>query len=156
RAGKDAKDAVQVEYLAAIMQQTGEEWQGVDMMLSTAEPRLNAAPPELMMLAVNVVPRSAGPVAQSQPVPLPPGQALAQQLPRSVQMPPPTATAPPVGGAGGFGTFANPAGINTASELDSQAKMLRKQAQVEDNNKLNKDAKGLWNYAGALDQARDL
>ena len=31
RAGKDAKDPVQVEYLAAIIQQTGEDWQGVDI-----------------------------------------------------------------------------------------------------------------------------
>jgi len=147
RAGKDAKDAVQVEYLAAIMQQSGEEWQGVDMMLSTAEPRLNAAPPELMMLAVNVVPRNAVPVAQSQPVPQPPGQS---RMPNARI----SQTTPAMGG-GGFGTINNPAGINTASELGSQAQMFRKQAQ-EEVNKFNNDAKGLWNYAGALEQARDL
>ena len=31
RAGKLAKDPVQVEYLAAIIQQTGEDWQGADV-----------------------------------------------------------------------------------------------------------------------------
>ena len=30
RAGKQAKDPVQVEYLAAITQQSGEDWQGVE------------------------------------------------------------------------------------------------------------------------------
>ena len=38
---------MQVEYLAAVMQQTGEDWQRVDLILSTAQPMLNAAPPEL-------------------------------------------------------------------------------------------------------------
>lgn len=61
RAGKDEKEAVQVEYLAAVMQQTGEDWRDVNLVLSTAEPMLNAAPPELKMLDVAVVPRAANP-----------------------------------------------------------------------------------------------
>jgi hypothetical protein len=56
RAGKN-KDAVQLEYLAAVMQQTGEDWSHVDLILSTAQPLLNAAPPDLKMLEVAVVPR---------------------------------------------------------------------------------------------------
>src|SRR5262249_44523570 len=56
RAGKN-KDAVQLEYLAAVVQQTGEDWSHVHMILSTAQPMLNAAPPELKMLEVAVVPR---------------------------------------------------------------------------------------------------
>jgi uncharacterized protein (TIGR02231 family) len=59
RAGKDEKEVVQLEYLAAIMQQTGEDWNGVDMTLSTAEPTLNAAPPELHTLEVAVIQRGA-------------------------------------------------------------------------------------------------
>jgi hypothetical protein len=60
RAAKEkGKDTIQLEYLAAIIQQTGEEWGHVDIILSTAQPMLNAAPPELKMLAVNVVPRAA-------------------------------------------------------------------------------------------------
>ena len=55
RAGKEA-DPVQVEYLAAIQQQSGEDWSGVEVTLSTAEPMLNAAPPELLALNVDVMP----------------------------------------------------------------------------------------------------
>jgi hypothetical protein len=61
RAAKDPGAAVQVEYLAAIFQQSGEDWGGVDMVLSTAQPLLNAAPPELSMLEVAIAPHgSAG------------------------------------------------------------------------------------------------
>ncbi len=49
RAGKEIQDKVQVEYLAAIMQQTGEDWSRVNLVLSTAQPMLNAAPPDLQM-----------------------------------------------------------------------------------------------------------
>ena len=58
RAGKNAKDAVQLEYLAAVIQQTGEDWQNVKLVLSTAKPMLNAAPPELQTLKVTVVPKN--------------------------------------------------------------------------------------------------
>ena len=56
RAGAE-KDPVQLEYLAAIEQQTGEDWTGVDMTLSTAQPQLNATPPELLALDITVVGR---------------------------------------------------------------------------------------------------
>jgi hypothetical protein len=62
RAGTRDKEPVQLEYLAAIIQQSGEDWTNVDMVLSTAQPMLNAAPPELKMLEVTVVPR--GPAGQ--------------------------------------------------------------------------------------------
>ncbi len=53
RASKDpAKPEVSLEYLAAIYQQSGEDWTDVDMVLSTAQPLLNAAPPDLAMLEV--------------------------------------------------------------------------------------------------------
>ena len=51
RAGKTAKDAVQLEYLAAVVQHTGEDWSNVKLVLSTAQPTLNAAPPDLAVLA---------------------------------------------------------------------------------------------------------
>lgn len=54
RAGKE-KDPVQLEYLAAIEQQSGEDWTGVDVVLSTAQPMLNAAPPDLLALDVTVI-----------------------------------------------------------------------------------------------------
>ena len=56
------KDPVQVEYLAAIEQQSGEDWNGVDLILSTAQPRLNAAPPEFAALDISIS-RLGGPVA---------------------------------------------------------------------------------------------
>lgn len=63
RAGKD-KDPVTVEYLAEIVQQSGESWDDVAVTLSTAEPMLNAAPPELLALDVTV---SGGRVAANNP-----------------------------------------------------------------------------------------
>jgi hypothetical protein len=59
RAGAD-KDAIQLEYLAAIEQQSGEDWIGADMILSTAQPMLNAAPPELLALDITVNKRVGG------------------------------------------------------------------------------------------------
>jgi uncharacterized protein (TIGR02231 family) len=53
RAGKD-NGPVQVEYLAAVSQQTGEDWGQVQLTLSTAQPLLSAAPPSLWSLEVTV------------------------------------------------------------------------------------------------------
>jgi uncharacterized protein (TIGR02231 family) len=67
RASLNEKDPVTVEYLAAIQQQTGEDWTNVDLTLSTAQPMLNAAPPHLSMLeitasgAVNPMAQNPGP-----------------------------------------------------------------------------------------------
>jgi uncharacterized protein (TIGR02231 family) len=58
RTGAKGADPVQLEYLAAVVQQSGEDWTGVKMTLSTAAPMLNAAPPELQRLMVNVAPRT--------------------------------------------------------------------------------------------------
>jgi uncharacterized protein (TIGR02231 family) len=55
RAGKD-KDPVALEYLASVTQQTGEDWTGVNIALSTAQPMLNAAPPDLKSLEVTSIP----------------------------------------------------------------------------------------------------
>jgi hypothetical protein len=54
---------VQVEYLASVEQQSGEDWGNVTMTLSTAQPMLNAAPPDLLALNVDV--RSAREDAQA-------------------------------------------------------------------------------------------
>jgi uncharacterized protein (TIGR02231 family) len=61
RAGKAAKDLVRLEYLAAVVQHTGEDWSSVQLVLSTAQPMLNAAPPGLQALQVTVVPRANNP-----------------------------------------------------------------------------------------------
>ncbi len=65
RAGKAAKDPVQVEYLASLVQSTGEDWTNVNLTLSTAAPMLNAAPPELQTLNVGVVHKGAAPPRRS-------------------------------------------------------------------------------------------
>ncbi|MBX9626574.1 MAG: mucoidy inhibitor MuiA family protein, partial [Gemmataceae bacterium] len=54
RAGAKDKDPVTLEYLAAVEQQTGEDWGNVNLTLSTAQPLLNAAPPDLRALEVAV------------------------------------------------------------------------------------------------------
>ena len=54
RAATKALDPVVVEYLASVTQQTGEDWPGVNLILSTAQPLLNAAPPDLRILEVAV------------------------------------------------------------------------------------------------------
>src|SRR5205823_233246 len=56
RAGTE-KDPVQLEYLAAIEQQSGEDWDAVAMTLSTAQPMLNATPPDLLALDITVTGR---------------------------------------------------------------------------------------------------
>jgi uncharacterized protein (TIGR02231 family) len=61
RGGKGAKDPVRLEYLAALVQHTGEDWSRVRLVLSTAQPTLYAAPPDLQVLRVTVVPRAGPP-----------------------------------------------------------------------------------------------
>ena len=56
RAGKIAED-VQVDYQANLMQHSGEDWNQVNMTLSTAQPMLNSSPPELAMLQPVLVAR---------------------------------------------------------------------------------------------------
>jgi hypothetical protein len=151
RAGKDMKDAVQVEYLAAVFQQTGEDWSGVDLILSTAQPMLNASPPDLRVLAVTVVPKGTTPAVVAQaPIPNPPGQ--------------PGPSGKPGDGKGGRNfdqvmpekPFANPVGQASAKDLSDAALELKKQAQDEDNKRNVQRGNEIVNYAAALEQARDL
>jgi hypothetical protein len=86
RAGKE-KEPVQLEYLAAVSQQSGEDWKDVKVTLSTAQPMLNSAPPELKTLEFTVAARGGMPPGALQPVPnlaggaqgQPPGE-LARQV----------------------------------------------------------------------------
>jgi uncharacterized protein (TIGR02231 family) len=55
RAGKAANDPVQMEFLAAVVQNSGEDWGNVNLVLSTAQPMLNAAPPDLTTLRVAAI-----------------------------------------------------------------------------------------------------
>lgn len=54
RAGAKEGDKVTLEYQAALTQPTGEDWNGVMIELSTAQPCQNAAPPDLRTLEVAV------------------------------------------------------------------------------------------------------
>ncbi|MBM4068258.1 MAG: DUF4139 domain-containing protein [Planctomycetes bacterium] len=56
RAGKGKED-VQLDYLANLKQHSGEDWNHVKLTLSTAQPLLNAAPPELAVLEPILVAR---------------------------------------------------------------------------------------------------
>jgi uncharacterized protein (TIGR02231 family) len=67
RAGKEGKDPVRLEYLAGVTQHTGEDWTNVNLVLSTAQPMLNSAPPELQKLNVVAVPRGAATVVLQAP-----------------------------------------------------------------------------------------
>jgi hypothetical protein len=58
RAGKVNED-VQVDYLANLMQHSGEDWNQAKITLSTAQPMLNASPPDLCMLQPILVTRGA-------------------------------------------------------------------------------------------------
>lgn len=59
------KEPVQVEYLAAVMQQSGEDWPDASVVLSTAEPLLSADAPKLLAMDLTVATQtSAGKPAQ--------------------------------------------------------------------------------------------
>lgn len=78
-------DPVSLEYLAEIVQQSGEDWTNADVVLSTAEPMLNAAPPDLLAMEVTV---SGGRFAgnpSTQPVAYRDNLAMGQQLRRQAQ-----------------------------------------------------------------------
>lgn len=129
RAGK-AQEPVQVEYLAAIIQQTGEDWSNVNLILSTAQPMLNASPPDLKTLEVAVVPRAMTIAAPGQPAP----PAAGMQ------------------GAGGFGAL----GATKPADLGKKAQELRTEANRMYNTNFFASGGQNINEAAALEQARDL
>ncbi len=61
RAGSD-NDPVQLESLAAIEQQSGEDWRDATLTLSTAQPSLNATLPDLIPLDVAITEFDQGPM----------------------------------------------------------------------------------------------
>jgi uncharacterized protein (TIGR02231 family) len=141
RAAK-AKEPVQLDYLAAVLQQTGEDWSGVDLTLSTAQPMLNAAPPDLRTLEVAVVSRSSLPVAS--PAPAGGGGRAA-------------------GGVLAPGKPAMPALSDSllalqepSAELDRKANTLRVEAANNYNNRDAFKAIAQINEAAAWEQTRDL
>jgi len=72
RAGK-INEKVQVDYLANLKQHSGEDWTGVQLMLSTAQPMLNASPPDLAILEPILISRGSpgGPPMPTAQMPAP-------------------------------------------------------------------------------------
>lgn len=126
RAGKD-KDPVSLEYLASVRQQTGEDWTGVALALSTAQPMLNASPPELKSLEVSAI-------AASAPNPMGIGQ--------------------PGGGPGG--AMGGRSGKDVYKELQQRAGESRAQSQQLSNTLNWTEAGKVINEAAALEQFGDL
>lgn len=129
RAGK-AKEDVQVDYLANLKQHSGEDWNHVKLTLSTAQPMLNAVPPELAVLEPILVARGS------------PGG-------------PPMPTA----GMPSPGAFAIPGGGAAAKDLESRANTLRSQASANyrsGESKQAAEAGRILNEASAQEQQLDL
>jgi Domain of unknown function (DUF4139)/N-terminal domain of unknown function (DUF4140) len=132
RAGKWNED-VQLDYLANLMQHSGEDWNQVKMTLSTAEPMLNATPPELSLL---------------QPI------LMARGTPGAPPMPGGTGPVSPFAGGGGSGGISQKAkdsravaqtlssgkaagGFNTQNQIAFD-KLLNEAAACEQNLELMK------------------
>lgn len=128
RAGTKDKDPVQVEYLASMTQNTGEDWSGVAVTLSTAQPHLNAAPPDLRTLEVAL---GGNGLTSFQ------GQGGKGQAGQAPGIPAPPGTA-------------------NLRDLTEQSKNLRSQAQLNYNNKEDAAGAKVANEAAALEQFRDL
>jgi hypothetical protein len=61
--GSAENGPVRLEYLAAVVQQSGEPWPNVRVTLSTARPTLDSAPPDLLPLRMAVAdPADSGPI----------------------------------------------------------------------------------------------
>ncbi|MFM8274222.1 MAG: mucoidy inhibitor MuiA family protein [Gemmata sp.] len=141
--GKD-KDPVVAEYQAAIDQRTGEDWVNALITLSTAQPLLNAAPPDLKALAVSVSPVGTATAAAIDPatgVPVPPRSGA-------------PGSQPPGLGAGGPGGI--PSTTEYAKDLEKLSKELRSQVAQNYREKKEQAAGDLANNAAALEQFRDL
>jgi len=137
RAGKTAKDAVKLEYLASVHQQSGEDWTGVELTLSTAQPMLNATPPDLKGLAVSVLPKGAVPPA-GKPGSGQVGQGFASNPSGYIAIP------------------QSPMGGTSLAEIQEATRNLRRQAQAESNGKNEKVSNEIFNYVGNLEQATEL
>jgi hypothetical protein len=127
KAGTKDGEKIQIEYQAALVQQSGEDWTGVAIELSTSQNCQNAAPPDLKTLELAVGTSGAMQVAGAQP---------------------------PGGGRGGN---VNPALMNPGTrELYEQAKALKNRAATNTALQRAAEAGKDWNDAAALDQYRDL
>ena len=156
RAGTKEKDAVTIEYLASVTQQTGEDWNGVNLVLSTAQPLLNASPPDLRTLEIAIGgPPGSGPgLVASQPMGGPSGGGPGGSggFPGG-----PGGSGGFPGGPGGFGGGGGmPAPTAYLKGLEEQSRNFRAQSNAELNKKNEVVGNTLSNQAAALDQYVDL
>jgi len=143
--GKD-KDPVVVEYQAGIDQRTGEDWTNAAITLSTAQPLLNASPPDLKALSLSVSPVggvAVAPVDPSTGIPVP-----------AKPVAPPGMPGP--GGPGGFGGGGMPSATAYARDLEKLSKDLRQRAAENYSQKKEQAGGDFANNAAALEQFRDL
>jgi hypothetical protein len=126
--GKE-KDPITVEYQAALEQKTGEDWLNAQLTLSTAQPLLNASPPDLKSLAIAVGPPGTG-------VAILPGETKS--------------------GPGGPGGGAMPSATAFQKDLEKMSKDLRGQAAGNYAQNKNEDAAKQTNDAAAIEQYCDL
>jgi hypothetical protein len=141
RAGAKDGDKVVLEYQAAVSQQTGEDWGGIDLTLSTAQPLLSAAPPDLRTLEVSIGPGADGSFALGGPggAPNAPGSGAQHQS-----------------GIGGGGFGGMPAPSAYLKDLAKQSQDLRGRAAQNSIEKKAEAAGKDVNDAAALEQFRDL
>lgn len=152
RAGKE-KEAVNVEYLAAIRQQSGEEWGNVNITLSTAQPMLNAAPPDLKALTMYI-----------SPMPNSGGQQQAGRFGgKSINFGLANPGGQPAVGGPGNNLSAQPipppqaqGGDNGNFDALTQARDNRQKAQMEVNKRNFNSANVYWNEAAAAEQRLQL
>ena len=120
RAGAGLDEAT-LEYLAAVFQNTGEDWREVRLTLSTASPNLNAAPPDLEPVQVALVSGDADRQRAAAPKLEAAREALLQAQ---------SAYGQQVGGSGGGGRFGdrgsvdNTGMLNAAGNRISEAEVL--------------------------------
>jgi hypothetical protein len=142
RANKEEKEQARIEYLAGVVQQTGEDWNNVRVTLSTAQPMLNAAPPDLHVLQVALMPKGGLPVGQG-PAQFGqlggPGAQFGLQGGGLGAMPP--------GGSGG---------VTFQRDLQKQTQQLRFQSAQEYNLKKAGEGGKLINDAAALEQSNEI
>ncbi len=153
RAGTKKDDAVTVEYLAGVKQETGEDWANAELTLSTAQPLLNASPPDLRSLEVVATAPTPGTVVANQI-----GGGGLQGFGGQGGIGGGFQGASP-GGRGAPGTPGGGAMPNTTaylSGLDQQSQALR--GQAADNFRMNNAEVGndLQNQAAAQEAYRDL
>ncbi|CAN5148475.1 mucoidy inhibitor MuiA [soil metagenome] len=129
KAGTKDGDKIMVEYQAAVIQQTGEDWTGVAIELSTSQNCQNAAPPDLKTLEVAIGGGGAMSVAGAQPA---------------------------QGGSRGPAGPGDPGGKAYADGLFEQSRALKSRAASNSVNQKQMEAGKDWNDAAALDQFRDL